>query len=387
MSLHLLTPGWIAPRPRSTLTCSTLQIIGWTSSLLHFVYTVWRPPTRFFRNNSNAWGRHSIVLPLIINAAIFSPLYSTILQSLAVGSLGLTMGGGDLAYCDLLCPPISILGYSGAPGLEKSLGEKPWGNPGSPGKPKLGGRDNIDAMLTIETPEGAREGGLEAGDRELSLSGDLDWGWGGDESLNWDRSVGAGGAGIEIIFVCSTPCNITIGTLLSLWHIGQTWPGGTHFCLIPLCEWGALTFLIFRYNSAMCVESIGLLSLSVSVIGMTNGDLGRTLCSVSLWCPHQTSVTAQHWCGARLWAGAPTHNPNPEREREELSYDFIPPSAQAGQGARSPSLSSPFRLRLWWSAASTVRFVYRSGPSARPAQTLHGGTLQTPLTVTVGDHF
>ena len=76
-----------------------------------------------------------------------------------------------------------------------------------------------------------------------------------------------------------------------------------------------------------------------------------------------------------------------QREREELSYDFIPPSAQAGQGARSPSLSSPFRLRLWWSAASTVRFVYRSGPSARPAQTLHGGTLQTPLTVTEGDHF
>ena len=67
-----------------------------------------------------------------------------------------------------------MLGYSGAPGLEKSLGEKPWGNPGSPGKPKLGGRESIEAILTIETPEGAREGGLEAGDRELSLSGDLD---------------------------------------------------------------------------------------------------------------------------------------------------------------------------------------------------------------------
>ena len=77
-----------------------------------------------------------------------------------------------------------------------------------------------------------------------------------------------------------------------------------------------------------------------------------------------------------------------QREREELSYDFIPPSAhKAGQGARSPSLSSPFRLRLWWSAASTVRFVYRSGPSARPTQTLHGTQCFAPLTVTEGDHF
>ena len=32
-----------------------------------------------------------------MKAAIFSPRYSTILQSLAVGSLGETMGGGDLA--------------------------------------------------------------------------------------------------------------------------------------------------------------------------------------------------------------------------------------------------------------------------------------------------
>ena len=212
MSLHLLTPGCMAPSPLSTLTCSTLQIIGWTSSLLHLVYTVCRPPTRFLRNNSNTWGRHNMVLPLIINAAMFfTPRYSTILQSLAVGSLGLTIGGGDLAYC-LLC--ISILGYSvPGPGLEKSLGEKPWGN-GSPGNPKLGGRESIEAMETMETPEGAREGGLEAGDRELSLSGDLEpgpWGPGGEESLNWERSVGAGGAGIEIIFV-STPCNITMDT-------------------------------------------------------------------------------------------------------------------------------------------------------------------------------
>ena len=47
----------------STRTCSTLQTRGVISSLLHLVYTVWRPPTRFFRNISNAWGRQSIVRP------------------------------------------------------------------------------------------------------------------------------------------------------------------------------------------------------------------------------------------------------------------------------------------------------------------------------------
>ena len=54
--------------------------------------------------------------------------------------------------------------------------------PGRPGRPKLGGRDSIEAMETIETPEGAREGGLEAGEREVSLSGDLE-DIGGEESL------------------------------------------------------------------------------------------------------------------------------------------------------------------------------------------------------------
>ena len=40
------------------------------------------------------------------------------------------------------------------------MGENPWGKgmPGRPGRPKLGGRDSIEAMETIETPEGAREG-------------------------------------------------------------------------------------------------------------------------------------------------------------------------------------------------------------------------------------
>ena len=73
----------------------------------------------------------------------------------------------------------------------------------------------MEAMETMETPEGASEGGLEAGDTELSLSGDLEPGRGGEDSLNWDRSVGAGGAGIEIIFV-STPCIITIDTVLTV---------------------------------------------------------------------------------------------------------------------------------------------------------------------------
>ena len=54
--------------------------------------------------------------------------------------------------------------------------------PGMPGRPKLGGRDSMEAMETMETPEGAREGGLDAGERELSLSGDLE-DIGGEESL------------------------------------------------------------------------------------------------------------------------------------------------------------------------------------------------------------
>ena len=64
-----------------------------------------------------------------------------------------------------------------------------------PGKPKLGGRESIEAIDTMDTPEGARLGGLEAGDSEESRSGDLASGW----SLNWVRSVGAGGCGMEIM--------------------------------------------------------------------------------------------------------------------------------------------------------------------------------------------
>merc|ERR1719474_1772485 len=43
-----------------------------------------------------------MVFPLIMKAAIFSPRYSTILQSFAVGSFGDTIGGGERAY-GLLC--------------------------------------------------------------------------------------------------------------------------------------------------------------------------------------------------------------------------------------------------------------------------------------------
>ena len=52
-----------------------------------------------------------------------------------------------------------------------------------PGNPKLGGLESMEAIETIDTPEGARVGGEEAGDTELSLSGDLE-DIGGEESLN-----------------------------------------------------------------------------------------------------------------------------------------------------------------------------------------------------------
>ena len=55
---------------------------------------------RTFRKSSNACGRHSIVLPLIMNAATFSPRYSTILHSFTEGSLvgaGVPPEGGGLS--------------------------------------------------------------------------------------------------------------------------------------------------------------------------------------------------------------------------------------------------------------------------------------------------
>lgn len=55
----------------------------------------------------------------------------------------------------------------------------------------------MEAIDTIDMDEGVKVGGLEAGDTEFSLSGDF--GIEGEESLNCDKSVGAGGCGIVII--------------------------------------------------------------------------------------------------------------------------------------------------------------------------------------------
>jgi len=55
----------------------------------------------------------------------------------------------------------------------------------------------MEAIDTIDMDEGVKVGGLEAGESEFSLSGDFCME--GEESLNCDRSVGAGGCGIVII--------------------------------------------------------------------------------------------------------------------------------------------------------------------------------------------
>jgi len=55
----------------------------------------------------------------------------------------------------------------------------------------------MEAMDTIDIDEGVKVGGLEAGETEFSLSGDF--GIEGEESLNCDKSVGAGGCGIVIM--------------------------------------------------------------------------------------------------------------------------------------------------------------------------------------------
>ena len=94
ISLHLLTPGWMAPRPRRMRTCSTLQTIGTTSSLFNFVYTVCRPPTKCFRNSSNACGRQINSRPSTMNAATLTPRYSISRQVLF--SALLWAGGGEL---------------------------------------------------------------------------------------------------------------------------------------------------------------------------------------------------------------------------------------------------------------------------------------------------
>ena len=82
----------------------------------------------------------------------------------------------------------------------KSLGEgKPGGKPGGiPENPKFGGRESMDAMDTIVREEGGRLGGEVAGEAEEGEEG-------GEASLNWLRSVGAGGAGmLSILESCTT---------------------------------------------------------------------------------------------------------------------------------------------------------------------------------------
>lgn len=102
MSLHLLTPGCMAPRPLSTRTCSTLHTTGVISSRFSLVYTVCRPPTKCFKNSSKACGRQINSRPSTLNAAIFAPRQFISLQTLFSGLHA--MGGGELqeTLCSLL---------------------------------------------------------------------------------------------------------------------------------------------------------------------------------------------------------------------------------------------------------------------------------------------
>ena len=54
----------------------------------------------------------------------------------------------------------------------------------------------MEAMETMESEEGARDGGLDPGEMESDLSGVL-----GELILNWERSVGLEGVGREEIMV------------------------------------------------------------------------------------------------------------------------------------------------------------------------------------------
>ena len=69
-----------------------------------------------------------------------------------------------------------------------------------PGKP-MGGRESMEAMETMDSDEGGRAlaGGEVAGEAEDGEEG-------GEllASLNWVRSVGAGGAGIESMLELSS---------------------------------------------------------------------------------------------------------------------------------------------------------------------------------------
>ena len=107
------------------------------------------------------------------------------------------MGVGDRLN-GLSCISLCILAYSsGRRGY--SFGGNPLGN-GAPGKPKLGGRENMEAMDTIVIDVGGSVGGLVTGDIDSGLRGDLLSS--GEESLYWRKSVGIeviGGLGTDII--------------------------------------------------------------------------------------------------------------------------------------------------------------------------------------------
>ena len=196
----------MAPRPRRMRTCSTLQTMGVISNLLSLVYTVWRPPTKCFKKSSKAWGKHSMVLPLIIKAAIFSPRYSTILHSLAVGSLVGTVGGGE-SLPKLRSMNLCMKSKSVEPGV------RPGWPPAKPGCRKGGGWPSIEAMdaMDIAAVEGTKVGGLFRGDmapgRPWKGCGCKLFGWGptglrsprGLGGVDVDlKSLGGGEAGEEL---------------------------------------------------------------------------------------------------------------------------------------------------------------------------------------------
>ncbi len=88
MSLQRFTPGWMAPSPRNTRTCSTVHTTGFISKRLSFVYTVCSPPTRCFKKRSKTWGRQISSCPSTPKEATFTPSTSTILHSFVAAPLG-----------------------------------------------------------------------------------------------------------------------------------------------------------------------------------------------------------------------------------------------------------------------------------------------------------
>jgi hypothetical protein len=76
-----------------------------------------------------------------------------------------------------------------------------------PGNPKLGGRESMEAMETMVREEGGRAGGEVAGEAEEGEEG------GEACSLNWVRSVGAGGAGMLNILESWMVVALSIGSM------------------------------------------------------------------------------------------------------------------------------------------------------------------------------